>query len=1088
MKLLSNPTIMNRKFTLLFLSLMLLGMTAWAQKSVSGKVISEQNEPLIGVNILVQGTTVGTISDIDGNYSLQVPSDDAILVYSSIGFVTQTIRVGNQTTINLTLAEDVEQLQEVVVSALGFKQQTDQLGSTFSKVETDDILRSGEPTLLNSLSAKASNVRIARTNGDPGAGSTIRIRGANTILGPSDPLIIVDGIPISGSTLYGGGNDVTGGRTGGVSQQSRLNDLNPSDIESVQVLKGASAAALWGSRAANGVIVITTKSGKEGKLNISYKSTYSFDKVHERIPMQSVWGQGRNGAYSPTLAEAWGDYIPDRTGGADEVDQTGQFFEADDGTLYYPIVNKNSQETFVDSNWDAVFQTGTFWQNDLNFSGGNEMATFFFSLSRLDQEGIIRESDYDRTNLRFNVDMNFTDWISVSTKAGYVTTNSNRIQQSSNTAGLLLGLLRTPPDFDIRDYRGTYHDGSGGIFTNRHRAYRRYLGGSSSNPIYNNPLWTIREQIAESELQRFTMSAQVNIVPNSWLSFILRGGVDNYSDDRAYLFPIGSAGDRNPGIFAEDLISENELNFDAIAKGNFDLTSDISLQATVGWNINDRERRINNSQLTGFLVNSNKQTTSLNSSNAATEIGNSKRFIRSNRGYAVLSFDLFDQLFVNLSGGLEAASSISGTFFYPAADAAWQFTDMMDLSGSFISFGKLRVAWGRVGVQPIPHRAQTTSEGGFSYSTYSDPLDIALFGGGFRLNDDLGNPTLEPEIKTEWEIGTDFRLFDDKLTLTMTYYQNKIKDILLDLDLTPSFGFDTQYANAGDMENKGFEADIDYTFLQKGDWTLGLYANFASNKNEVTDLFGTETLNLSPGASVSSRAIVGESLGVLFGTGSQTDASGNFILDANGFPQLTPSPIVLGDPNPDWRGGLGLRAAWKGFALNVLFEHSQGGLYSPRTQWVLRRFGTTAETANRITLDQDLVNFGGDVITAGTTVRGNVTDFGGGPVLLDETWYRTGIGGGFGDNQAYNFSVEDATFTRLRELSLSYSLTSQGFRDKTKLSGVTFTATGRNLLLWTDVVGVDPEVNQTGVGNALGLDYFTNPSTESFVFSIQINY
>ncbi len=245
---------------------------------------------------------------------------------------------------------------------------------------------------------------------------------------------------------------------------------------------------------------------------------------------------------------------------------------------------------------------------------------------------------------------------------------------------------------------------------------------------------------------------------------------------------------------------------------------------------------------------------------------------------------------------------------------------------------------------------------------------------------------------------------------------------------------------------------------------------------------------MTPGASVSSRAIQGFPLGVLYGTGSQVDANGNFVLDENGFPKLTPSPLVLGDPNPDWRAGLGARASWKSLSLNILFEHSYGADFSPRTQWVLRRFGTTKETAGRLILSQDLKNYDGEVIPAGTTVRGNVEDFGGGPVLLDEAWYRTGIGGGFGDNQAYNFSIADATLTRLKELSLSYTLSTPGFRTKTKLSGITFTATGRNIFLWDDLEGVDPEVNQVGVDNGFGLDYFTNPSTRSYLFSIIVNY
>ncbi|MDH3648994.1 MAG: SusC/RagA family TonB-linked outer membrane protein [Saprospiraceae bacterium] len=1074
------------KFYLLFLSCFLC-YGVHAQRTVTGSVIDEDGDQLIGVNIVIQGTAIGTTTDIDGTYSISVPDENAVLEFTYIGYATRSISVGSDNVIDVILALDAEVLQEVVVSALGFKERKDEMGSTFSTVNPDDITRSGEAMLLNSLGAKASNVQISRTNGDPGAGTIIRIRGANTISGSSNPLIILDGVPISNSTIYGGGNDITGGRTGGTSQQSRLNDINPNDIESVQILKGASAAALWGSRAANGVVVITTKDGNAGEPKISFKSTLSFDEVHERYPMQTVYGQGRSGSYGATRPEAWGDYIPDRSGGADVVDQSGEVFIADDGTEYYPIDHRNSKVNYVDSNWDAVFQTGSFWQNDLSISGGTDRATYFFSLGRLDQDGIIRNSDYDRTNIRLNNRFILNDWLSLATKAGYTNSNSNRIQQSSNTAGLLLGLLRTPPDFDISDYKGTYIDGDGEVFPERHRAYRRYLG-QNSNPIYNNPLWTIFEQTAESALNRFLVSAELNITPTQWLQFTLRGGVDNYEDKRVYHFPIGSAGDRNPGIFNEDLIGEKQVNFSAIGKANFDLTSAISLTATAGWNINDQQRRVNTAEIEGFLVNSKKQTSDLNTAKENSSVENSKRFIRSNRGFGILDFDLYDQLFVSLSGALEAASSVKGTFFYPAVDAAWQFTRTVVNPTDAFSFGKIRGSWGKVGVQPLAHRFQTLSESGFTYSTYSDPLGISFFGGGFRLDDDRGNPNLEPEIKTEWEVGLDLRFLQDNLSLSMTYYQNKIKGLLFGVELTPSSGFDTEYTNAGSMENTGFELETDYAIIRRGDFDVSLYGNWSTNDNTVTDLKGTETIDLTPGASVSSRAIQGFPLGVLYGTGSQTDANGNFILDENGFPKLTLSPHVLGDPNPDWRAGFGVRASWKSLSLNILFEHSHGADFSPRTQWVLRRFGTTEETTGRLTLSQDLTNFAGDLIPAGTTVRGNIDDFGAGPVLLDETWYRTGIGGGFGDNQAYNFSIADATFTRFKELSISYVLDTPGLLSKTKLSSIILTATGRNLFLWDDLKGVDPEVNQVGVDNGFGLDYFTNPSTRSFLFSLIVNY
>lgn len=1067
---------------LLFICMSGFSMTLFAQQTVSGTLTDDAGDPLIGVTVLEEGTTNGKFSDDQGKYSISVEGPSSVLVFSYTGKERERITVGSQSTIDLQMKASDLLLDEVVISALGFKENKDQMGATFSVIDPTAVTRSGEATLLNSLGAKASNVRINRSNGDPGAGSTIRIRGANTIDGNGDPLIVVDGVPLNNSTTYGGGNNLTGGRTGGTSQQSRLNDINPNDIESVQILKGASAAALWGSRAANGVMVITTKNGAAGKPKISYKASYSVDQISERIPMQDTWGQGRNGAFGAGTAESWGDYIPDRSGGADEVNTAGAHFIAENGNTYYGITNKNSRETFVEDNWDAAFQQGGFFQQDFSISGGGQKATYFFSMGRLDQEGIIKNSSYDRNNIRFNNKIFLTDWLTMSTKSSYTLTKSNRIQQNSNTAGLMLGLLRTSPDFDGRDYLGTYISSSGQEFKRRHRSYRRPLG-DRDNPTYNSAGWTVEQQASTSDVNRFTVTPSFDITPTKWLEIKLRGNADISDDKRVYFFPIGSGGNRSVGIFAEDIIGRRELNFDAIAKGNFNLTEDIDLTATAGWSINDRKYRRNSGQITGFLVNATKETTSLNTSAENSTFENFKTFRRSNRGYGVLGFDFFDQLYVNLSGGLEASSTISDQFFYPAVDAAWDFTKA--LNSSFLSFGKLRASWGKVGVQPRSHAFQTLAEGGFSYSTYSDPLDISLWGGGFRIDNNQGNPNLEPEIKTEWEIGTDLRFLNNKLSFGITYYSNEINGILLDVDLSPSSGFSTKYGNFGTMENQGVELDLSYAAIDKTDLTLDVFVNWAKNENLVTDLEGTETINLTPGASVSSRAIVGHPLGVLYGTGSKRLDNGELDLDENGFPQITSSPEVLGDPNPDWRGGAGFNLRWKKFSFNMLVEHSQGGEFSPRTLWVLRRFGTTQETANRLTLTQDLTNFDGDVISAGTTVRGNIKNFGGGDVLLDETWYRHGIGGGFGDNQAYNFSIFDATFTKIRELTLGYTI------DKSMglpLNGITVSATARNIFNRNKIEGIDPETSQTGVGNGFGLEYFTNPQTASYVFTVAVNF
>ena len=1060
----------------LFSSLVLFG-----QGGISGVVLDENGGPLPGANVVIENTSTGVSTDFDGNFTINANSGE-VLVISYIGYTSEYITVGNQDSVTISLQLDNE-LEEVVVTALGFAAVRDQQGSTSSVIATDDVIRSAEPTVVNALSGKASGVRITRSNGDPGAGSTIRIRGANTIDGSIQPLIIVDGVPMDNTTSYAGGNNITGSN-GGVTQGSRLNDINPNDIESVQVLKGASAGALYGSKAANGVVVITTKKGSRGEAKITFKSSYSFDEISERIEMQDTWGQGRSGVFGTNRAESWGDWIPGRSGSMDTY-KSGAFFTAENGTVYKAIDDKNSTQTYVDENFDSVFGTGHALQNDLTISGGGDNSTYFFSLGHLDQDGMIKNATYERTNARLNYEAKLNDKITLSSKMAYTFTKSNRIQQSSNVSGLMLGLLRTPPDFDGRDYKGTYTSSGGTEYVNRGRSYRKPIG-QSSNQSYTNPLWTVNEQTSLTKVNRITVTPQLTIKPTNWFSIITRGNVDVADDKRTYFFPVGDASSRANGQFKEDVIDIRNSSLDIIGKANFDLADNINLTATAGWSYNDRKYNRISGNITGFLVNSSKQTTALNTSSEASSFDNYRSFRRSNRGYGVLNLDVANELFLNVSGALESASTIDGSFFYPAADVAWVVTESA-IQSDAISFAKLRGSWGQVGVQPSAHKFETLAEGGFGYSTYSDPLDSNLFGGGFRLDNNLGNPNLEPEIKTEWEIGADLRFLDDRMSLSFTYYDNIIEGILLDVTLSPSSGYATQYGNYGEMTNIGMEIDWGYDIIDEADFGLSTAINWSRNDNEVTDLYGTETINLSPGASVSSRAIVGYPLGTLYGTGSKTNPDGSLDLNSNGFPQITSSPIVLGDPNPDWRAGVSMNMRYKKWRLNAVLEHSHGGEFSPRTLWVLNRFGTTAETANRLTLDQPLVNYRGNTIAAGTTVRGNIKDFGGGPVLLDENWYRTGIGGGFGDNQAYNFSIADATWTKLRDLSLSYIWDDSRIKSL-GLSDVILTFTGRDLININEVDGIDPEINTKGVSVAQGVEYFTNPQTKGFLFSLTINY
>jgi TonB-linked SusC/RagA family outer membrane protein len=1085
---------MNKNIKISLLFSIIMGIAS-AQSSIQGTVTDMNGNALVGANVLIDGTSVGSAADTDGTYRIDVSSgtiggNTVTLTASYIGHTSQSASVDVPTsgsvTQNFSLAVDAIGLKAISVTALGFETDRDKQGSTSVSVTPSDMTRSGEALIMNSLAAKASNVIVNAVSGDPGSGSSIRIRGNNTISGSSQPLIVVDGMPINNSQIYGNSS-----RFGGVTQQSRMNDLNANDVKSVEVLKGASAAALWGSRAANGVIVIQTKDGAAGNMKMSYKHTTSYDEIHERIPMQTTYGQGRNGVWT-THAESWGDKIADRAGGEDTYNKDKAYFVSDVGDFtQYTITQKNSKKTFVEENFNQVFGTGKLNQDDFQVSGGDQSKTYLFSYGRLRQDGMIRNSFYDRDNVRLNTKFKLSNKITMSSKVGYTYSESNRIQRGSNVAGLMLGLLRNAPDFDMTHYKGTYVS-SGTEYTNRHRAYRRYLGGSSTNPIYSNPLWTVNEHKNLTRVNRLMMSNEMNITPFPGTEVVLRGGLDQFTDNRESFYPIGSAGSGiNSGAFDMARITNRETNYDVIARQNVELSSNISMVATAGWNLNDRKYSRSSSWIDGFLVNTDKHTTSVNTAAEASSVSNGRLFLRSTRAYGVLSLDALNQIFVNVSMASETHSTISKAYNYPAVDVAYQMTDLLNGMASFISFAKLRVAYGQVGVRPGAHRFETLAESGFGYSSYSDPVSVGQWGGGYRVDDDKGNPELKPEVKTETEFGVDFRFMDDKMSLSLTSYQNKITDMLISNALTPTSGYDTQYSNSASMENKGLEIDGSWSVMNQATTGLDLSFNWATNKNKVLSLSGTDVLNLGSG-SVNSVARVGYPIGSLWGIGSQTEdgtVNGKFILDGNGFPQITPTKMILGDPNPDWRGTLGVTARLSNFTVNMLFEHSEGGEYSPRTLWVLRRFGTTSDTDNEVTLTKDLKNVDGKVIPSGTTVRGFIEDFGGGDVLLDEAWFRHGIGGGFGDNQAYNFSIKDATYSRIRELSLSYLMKSDAITDMMGLNSLTFTATGRNLFAWyKDLVGVDPGVNVGGIQTGSGLEYFSNPVTKSFLFSVSANF
>lgn len=983
--------------------------------------------------------------------------------------------------------EDTLNLGEVSVNAIGTLFNVSKSGHSVSSVAGKKLVSSGESGVIQALSGKASNVSITKNSGDPGSGAFIQIRGQNTISGSNQPLIIIDGIAMSNSS-FGQGTD-------GVVQQSRLNDLNPSDIASITVLKGAAAAAIWGTAPANGVIVITTKKGSKSGMNIEFSSTLSFDMVNKEYEKQGIYGQGNAGKWVANAPGSWGDKISNRRGGLDSLRTTANKFVADDGSVYYPILAKRDQTVFNKTNRDQVFRTGQTWINNISISSGNARSNMYFSASDWNQKGVLNgTSDYHRTTGRLNFNHMLNDKLSLSMRSFLSKSTSNRIQQGSNLDGLYLGYLRTAPDFDNTDYSGTYYNAVGVATFNSHRGYRRYLG--DIQPSYNNPGWTLNKQTNTSDVTRVTVTPEIKYQWKSNSLFTVRTGYDVSTDHRITYFPVLSGGSQANGSFTDDFIQETVLNFHAINQSNFENllgNNGINLHTTLGYIYTKRSLMEIGGTASQFIIKNQDRFAFINATSTNQNPFNSNQLLLTNQVYGMLDLDIKDKYFLQVSSASEASSTYANRFLTTGASLAYEFTKDIGQS-EFLNNGKLRFSAGQIGVAPPAYIWNTNYVGAGSSSGWGETLDGTQFGGTYARSSVQGNPDIRPEQKTEFELGTDLKMLKNKLSLGITYYTNEITGIVLAVDVAPSSGYSSQWKNAASMTNKGVEIDMNLNLVATKDLNLNLYGNLSSNKNNVTDLSGTNSVFLAGFTGTSSRVVKDHAMGVFWG-GMYEKNEGKLVLDANGFPQAAVEEGVSGDPNAKYRASIGMNGNYKELTFNMLFETSQGNQMWGGTSGVLNYFGISPETATEVTLSQadadKVVDYSGKKVSAlgvkdasgNYTVRGSLKDFGKGDVLLNQAWYQS-LGGGFGPvNEDF---INDASWVRLRELSLSYKLP-RSICDLFHIPSASVGFTGRNLLLWTPFKGVDPELNLTGVSNGRGLDYFTNPGTKSYMFNIKFN-
>ena len=1072
---------------------------------VSGKITDDQTgSTLPGANVFLERTSYGAATDANGVYSIaNVPPGFYTLVVSYIGYVqfrqAVTVTTGETTFLDIKLKPSSVQLNPVVVTAIGTQANREQMGTSVSSIEGSQIATSGAHDIISSIAALAPGVNTTEATADPGGATRIVLRGPHSFMNDNQPLIVIDGVPVDNSAIQPINNQ---GPVAGTAMESSISDINPDDIQSVQIYSGPAAASLWGSKAANGVIAITTKSGGQAgtkKLSLSVRSRTFSDDVLHTTPLQTSFGQGSGGNYSQATSFSWGDPIFLRSGAADVL--------ARPSYPYSLVAAGGKHSTATYDHASELFHQPISEDYGVTLRGGDEYGDFYLDIGQLQQDGIIlSNSNYKRTAISGSATRKFTDNVIARINAAYTNTSSDRIQQGSNTSGLLLGAYRTPPDFDNTTYLVNYIDPAGNITYGVQRTYRNAEGNPGKSWGYDNPFFTIYDVPSVISTNRLVANTEISYDPESWLDFTYRLGVDYGTDKTQSNYPLGDA--QFPGGYLTRSTDNTLLlNSDLMGRATQQLTDDIEGTLMLGFHLDQNRYDGLNSTATNFILVGAPATFS---NSLYYQPGEYLTIIRTAAFYGALDLALYKQLFLKVTGRDESASTYGATadqtYFYPSFSAAWQFTQLQPIKdalagNTILSFGKVRAAYGQAANQPPAYVTKSYFNINPSFGNgWGEVLSGNYYGGNAAKSDVLGNSTLGPEKTAETELGADLRFANDRLSLSYTYYSNKTTGAILGVAIAPSSGYTNKWANAASMTNKGSEVQLIGDWLHLGEFSWATTVNWSHNKNVVTDLSGVTSVFLNGFTDPSSRAILNQPYGVLYGTRWDRNPNGSLKLDASGFPQEATEDGVIGDPNPNYRMGIINTFRFQRFSLSVLVDIKQGGDVWNGTKGALSYFGTAGFQNWWSTISatdaSTLKNYAGQTVAAlsatskayvhnadGTySFRGYVNNFGGGNVIVDQSYFTSGPGSGF-TGPAEQF-IEKASYVRLRDVTLSYTFPLQFVG----MQSATVSLTGRNLKLWTDYTGNDPESNLTGPSNGQGLDYFNNPTMRSYILSIQLEY
>ena len=1065
--------------------------------TISGRVTNETGAPLSLASVYIEALGLGTQTADDGKYQLIVPAarvrgQQVSLGVRAIGFrATASLITLSGTTISkdFTLAANPLRLGEVVVTGSGTSTTVEKLGNTINSVKSEDVTKSNESNIVNALAAKAPGVEVTSQAGDPGAGSSIIIRGLKTIEGDGQPLFVIDGQPIDNSSLKTG--DFADAST---AISNRAADINPNDIESIEILKGAAASAIYGARAAQGVVLITTKSGRAGQTRYSVRSASTFDDVDKRIPLQRIYGRGQNGSKNAAACGGPGCYPTSSSWGP----------KIASGTPTY-------------DHWGEAFSTGHTFDNTLSLSGGDDRRTFFASLGNTFQNGtIVGDNDeYNRSTGRLKATQLLGSKLRLGGNVSYMDVRTRYVQKGNNLNGLLLGLARTPPDFNNFPY----------IVDGLHRSYRYpNPANATDDRVYDNPFWVINRDKNTSDVGRAIGNFDIQWDALSWLNVKYTFGADYYSDQRLEGLPPQSAGDALTGQLWQGTYDNLQLDHNLVATAEKKWNSALNTSLTLGQNLNSRDLRQVLSKGTTYI---DPELFTLNNTvNSNLQAQNYNSLVRVAGYFAQAGVDLWDQLY--MTGAVRADQSSTfpkenRTNYYPKASIAWNAIGSSSRGAiGPLSYVKVRAAYGAVGREPAPYQILDAFSGAAIGLDYGGGSTSPTQNGTGGLVSSLvkGAPRLKPERTGETEAGFDFGLFNQRVDGTVTYYDAKTTDVIFSLPVPVSTGYQNVVSNGGEITNKGLEVSLNARAVDNPTlrWEVGV--TWARNKNKLVELKGADYVGITGGFGVST-AVKGQPLGTFYGTdwvrcrysisdadnvqetslGASTDINalcraakapnGALFVDADGFPVQDPANRVLGDPNPSWLSGIRNNfTIFRKLQLSSLVDVKKGGVNWNGTRLALQRFGTSAYTAGRADCSAGLSKCVGNEQKFGVTIEKSPGVVGPGAnkaVPVGENWWRAGLGNNF--NGPTGQGVENSGYVKLREVSVAYTWESRRVRELTGFASVDFRLAGRNLHTWADYKGIDPETNLEGAfGIGRGQDYFNNPQTRSYVITVSLNH